>query len=65
MKAFRFIKRYGHSDWLQVINADSIEEAISLYDFNDDNEYEVKEMEDRKGCVLAFHIMPNQATIKG
>jgi hypothetical protein len=63
MKSFRFIKRYKSSDWLEVINADTLEEAIALYDYND-SEYEVQEIENRKGCVLALHITPGQAIRK-
>ena len=61
MKAFRFIKRYGSSDWLQIINADSLEEALTYYDFSEDKDIEVEELENRKGCVLAFHITGRQA----
>ena len=61
MKLFRFIRRYKDNDWLQVIMADSLEEAISLYDFKDDKDIECEEMEQRKGPILAFHITKGQA----
>jgi hypothetical protein len=61
MKSYRFIKRYGNSDWLQIINAETLEEAVELYDFSDDPEIEVEEVRSEKGCVLAFHITPGQA----
>ena len=62
MKSFRFIKRQSDiADWLEIINADTIEEAIALYDYNDGT-FEVQEIDSRKGCVLALHITPNQAT---
>ena len=48
--AHRFILRGSICDWLQVINADTREEAISLYDYNY-TKYEVKEIENRKGGV--------------
>ncbi len=59
MKAFRFIRRHTHSDWLEIIFADNKEEAIELYDYKDE-EYEIGELENRKGCVLAFHITGGQ-----
>ncbi len=68
MKSFRFIRRFPcfcknycwHSDRLEIINADTLEEAMSLYGFKDEPNTQVKEISNRKGCVLAYHISTGQ-----
>lgn len=64
MKQFRFIRRLKYGDWLEIINADSLEEAKDLYDFEIKDNIEIEELKSHKGCVLAFHICRGQAITK-
>jgi len=61
MKLFRFIRRHTRSDWLEVIRAETLKEALTYYTFSDNKNIEAEEMPERKGVILALHLTSGQA----